>query len=91
MFRKNGHGPNYLMDLDNGCYISYNPAPCAGMGHWSNGAETALVNPHKGNDQFLIVDTDAREEYEKCTTYDEAFKVFEILSAKHGEGKWSRQ
>mgnify|MGYP001576964544 CR=1 FL=1 len=93
MFEYNGS--NYVHEIGDESYVSFNPNPCAGFNFWQNSggnSETALVNkslPFEEN--FLIIDGDFREEYETCTTYEEARVVFEKLKAEHGEGEWSRR
>lgn len=55
---------------DEGYYLSYNPDPLAG-----DSDETALYL--YDSDEFLILNGDFREEYEKCKSLKECMEVYE--------------
>lgn len=89
MFKSTGHG-NEVHEIDKTTFVSFNGNPCAGINFWSNPSgkcETALK--YKGT--FYIVDVDAREEYLKCKTADEAKALHTELKAKYGKGAWSEE
>jgi hypothetical protein len=62
-FENNGN--NEVLDVENGCYVSYNANPGMGISMWASddGEETAIVIRVNGERVFKILNGDFRE---KC-------------------------
>ena len=89
MFEPTGRG-NEVYQIDDTTFVSFNSNPCAGFSPFANPngrCETAL----KYNGVFYIVDVDARQEYLKCKTAEEAKALHTRLKEEHGKGAWSEE
>lgn len=89
MFEPTGYG-NEIHEIDNDTFVSFNSNPWADINFFSNpGGKCETALKYKG--VFYIVDIDAREEYLKCTTADEAKELHTRLKAEYGKGAWSEE
>jgi len=93
-FERNPNGSNELLNGE-GFYISYNPAPCAGLSCFESdtgGSETALVIPNDPETEFRILNGDFRKDYKSLAPDGVAgcLAFYERMKPTH-DSSWSGQ
>ena len=92
-FRRNPNGENELLEGD-GFFISYNPAPGAGIPMFAsdnNSDETALVKPEDPDNEYRILNGDFREGYKKLVPlgFQACLEFYEMAAEKNLGSSWS--